>query len=266
MTRASAQGCRVERVTRTPRNLVQHRLMTWENVPYVRGVDVPRVPLQSDLVPNRAQLFQYCLHCHRARRVISHLAQSRRLAYFVTVSLFHVADLTAVGPALAILAQSQEYVVQSVAVTQEYQFVVVPVDHVCLYGNIISVDSSVNPGIVRGDADQVAAIALAEVSAALDDAGAHHVFRPAHTDESPIREQSRGIVCDEIAGAGEGDAAEVNFTPGNVNYPTTLLRGNLGYIKIINSGQKDITWDASQILTRAEDCSEPAIDSQDGRL
>ncbi|CAK1554040.1 unnamed protein product [Leptosia nina] len=51
---------------------------------------------------------------------------------------------------------------------------------------------------------------------------------------------------------------------GDISYslPATLLRGNLGYIKIINSGQKDITWDASQILTRAEDCSEPAIDSQ----
>ena len=43
--------------------------------------------------------------------------------------------------------------------------------------------------------------------------------------------------------------------------PATLLRGGGGFMKVINTGTKDIEWEAGQILARADSCNESAIQS-----
>ena len=39
--------------------------------------------------------------------------------------------------------------------------------------------------------------------------------------------------------------------------PATLLRGSVGYMKIINSGTKPVTWKQGEVLARAESCEPP---------
>lgn len=36
--------------------------------------------------------------------------------------------------------------------------------------------------------------------------------------------------------------------------PATVLRGTEGYIKVLNTGAKDILWDDGELLLRAEYC------------
>lgn len=37
--------------------------------------------------------------------------------------------------------------------------------------------------------------------------------------------------------------------------PATLLRGNIGYIKIVNNGAQNIVWEQGEVLTRADSCA-----------
>ncbi|KAJ8714719.1 hypothetical protein PYW07_002944 [Mythimna separata] len=48
--------------------------------------------------------------------------------------------------------------------------------------------------------------------------------------------------------------------------PATLLRGDSGHIKVINTGAEEIVWEAGQVLARAESCDTSPTISQDGRL
>ncbi|XP_063837185.1 uncharacterized protein LOC135086349 [Ostrinia nubilalis] len=49
--------------------------------------------------------------------------------------------------------------------------------------------------------------------------------------------------------------------------PATLLRGATGYIKVINSGTRNIEWKEGEVLTRADSCAaSPPNDVQDGRM
>ncbi|OWR50858.1 hypothetical protein KGM_204569 [Danaus plexippus plexippus] len=40
--------------------------------------------------------------------------------------------------------------------------------------------------------------------------------------------------------------------------PATLLQGEEGYMKVVNSGTEDGNWETGQVLARAESCNEVA--------
>ncbi|XP_045541838.1 uncharacterized protein LOC123723301 [Papilio machaon] len=48
--------------------------------------------------------------------------------------------------------------------------------------------------------------------------------------------------------------------------PATLMKGVDGYLKVVNTGSKDVEWEEGTILSRAESCQVLPTDDQDGRV
>lgn len=48
--------------------------------------------------------------------------------------------------------------------------------------------------------------------------------------------------------------------------PASVLRGSQGYMKIINVGSEEITWQPGEVLVRAEDCEQTSLDHQDRQV
>lgn len=57
-------------------------------------------------------------------------------------------------------------------------------------------------------------------------------------------------------------ARHFEFQEVSFSLPATLLRGNEGYLKVVNSGAKDIKWKEGTVLLRAESCQEPCLNNQ----
>ncbi|XP_037874536.1 uncharacterized protein LOC105842129 [Bombyx mori] len=79
-----------------------------------------------------------------------------------------------------------------------------------------------------------------------------------------LEEQQRGcapLQHYEFHGASRTPRLRASFS-----LPATLLRGEDGYIKVINMGSETIMWPPGEILPRANSCEEPQPNSQDGRM